>query len=194
VSFWRQVNASVRNCIFWNNEGDDVWGAEAGIVADYCYVSSDPTGTNIGPPQYPDPLFADEAAGDYHLKSKGGRWNPATGRCTIRDAVHSPCIDAGDRNSAWDLEPWPNGSRINLGAYGNTPQASKLFPNPDISGDDCVNVTDLLMVRNQLGKCGSQIAPPWVDVNGDGCVNVTDLLIVRNTLSKGSGCNPAPLP
>jgi hypothetical protein len=26
-----------------------------------------------------DPLFADAAGGDYHLKSQWGRWNPATG-------------------------------------------------------------------------------------------------------------------
>lgn len=35
----------------------------------------------------------------------------------------SPCIDAGD--PAWDynLEPEPNGERIKLGAFGNTPKA-----------------------------------------------------------------------
>jgi len=34
-------------------------------------------------------------------------------------------IDAGDPASAYDNEPAPNGKRVNLGAYGNTPQASK---------------------------------------------------------------------
>jgi hypothetical protein len=35
----------------------------------------------------------------------------------------SPCIDAGDPGSDFSLEPEPDGGRINMGAYGNTPQA-----------------------------------------------------------------------
>jgi hypothetical protein len=35
----------------------------------------------------------------------------------------SPCIDAGDPNSDYSLEPEPNGGRINLGAYGGTVNA-----------------------------------------------------------------------
>jgi hypothetical protein len=41
------------------------------------------------------------------------------------DAVNSPCIDAGDPLSDFLDEPYPNGRRINMGAYGNTSQASK---------------------------------------------------------------------
>ncbi len=36
----------------------------------------------------------------------------------------SPCIDAGDPNSDFGLEPEPDGGRINMGAYGNTPEAT----------------------------------------------------------------------
>ena len=43
----------------------------------------------------------------------------------VVDAVHSPCIDAGDPADGCSLEPLPNGGRINMGAYGNTPEASK---------------------------------------------------------------------
>jgi parallel beta-helix repeat protein len=53
-----------------------------------------------------DPLFADAANGDFHLR---------------RD---SPCIDAGDPITSIGSEPLPNGGRINMGAYGGTPQAS----------------------------------------------------------------------
>ncbi len=35
----------------------------------------------------------------------------------------SPCIDAGDPACDYNLEPEPNGKRINLGAFGNTPNA-----------------------------------------------------------------------
>jgi hypothetical protein len=37
----------------------------------------------------------------------------------------SPGIDAGDPNLPYDNEPWPNGERIDMGAYGNTPQATR---------------------------------------------------------------------
>ena len=56
------------------------------------------------------------------------RWNPAAdgkkGGWKI-DAAHSPAIDAADPASPFNLEPAPNGGRANLGAYGNTAEASK---------------------------------------------------------------------
>jgi predicted secreted protein len=55
----------------------------------------------------------------------------------------------------------------------------------DVNADGCVNVTDLLMVRQNLGATGGSISPPKADVNGDGIVNVADLLTVRNNLGKG---------
>jgi parallel beta-helix repeat protein len=71
-----------------------------------------------------DPFFADPANGDYHLKSQTGRWDPAS-QMWVQDQVNSPCIDGGDPNSAIGSEPEPNGSVINIGAYGGTDQASK---------------------------------------------------------------------
>lgn len=69
-----------------------------------------------------DPLFADAANGDYHVKSAAGRWN---GSAWITDVGTSPCIDAGDPVSPYNNEPEPNGGRVNLGCYGNTAEASK---------------------------------------------------------------------
>jgi beta propeller repeat protein/parallel beta-helix repeat protein len=71
-----------------------------------------------------DPLFADLANGDYHLKSQAGRWHPGS-ETWISDDMTSYCIDAGDPASAIGLEPSPNGAVINMGAYGGTTQASK---------------------------------------------------------------------
>ncbi len=71
-----------------------------------------------------DPLFADSAHMDYHLKSQAGRWNPATGTWVL-DRGTSPCIDAGDPATPVGSEPVPNGGRIDMGAYGGTAQASK---------------------------------------------------------------------
>ena len=69
-----------------------------------------------------DPCFADAASGDFHLKSAAGRWNGTT---WVKDTVTSPCIDAGKTSAAYANEPTPNGNRANMGAYGNTAEASK---------------------------------------------------------------------
>ena len=54
----------------------------------------------------------------------------------------------------------------------------------DVNRDGCVNVADLLSVRNALGKPHSQA--PLQDIVGDGDgVNVADLLYVRNRMGKG---------
>ena len=69
-----------------------------------------------------DPLIYNYTNNDFHLKSECGRWN---GIGWTTDAVTSPCIDAGDPTSEYGNEPSPNGNRINIGAYGNTIEASK---------------------------------------------------------------------
>ena len=70
-----------------------------------------------------NPLFANPENGDFHLKSEYGRWNPNQ-KQWVYDSVTSPCIDAGDPADDYSNEPdYPNG-RINLGAYGNTREAS----------------------------------------------------------------------
>ena len=68
-----------------------------------------------------DPLYANQKNHDYHLKSQGGRWN---GEIWVRDRISSPCIDAGYPASDYSKEPGNNGSRINIGSYGNTEYAS----------------------------------------------------------------------
>lgn len=75
-----------------------------------------------------DPYFVDpsnDVNPDYHLQSwvgsyHGGEWLP--------DALHSTCIDAGAPDPPYNdysYEPNPNGSRVNMGCYGNTGEASK---------------------------------------------------------------------
>lgn len=55
---------------------------------------------------------------------KSGRWNPRRKKW-VKDNVHSPCIDASDPKADFSMEPAPNGGRVNIGAYGNTKEASK---------------------------------------------------------------------
>ncbi|MCE5345416.1 MAG: hypothetical protein LLG13_03885 [Bacteroidales bacterium] len=69
-----------------------------------------------------DPLFAGTT--DFHIRSQGGRWNGTT---WVNDDVTSSCIDAGDPADNYSGEPCPHGNRINMGAYGNTIEASKSF-------------------------------------------------------------------
>jgi len=187
---------SITNCIIWGNtangEGPNLYKTCSPQYS--CIQGGDTSNWNINA----DPLFASPGhwqgdrwiEGDYHLKSQGGRWDPRAEQWVFDD-VTSPCIDAGDPASPWGNEPYPNGGRINMGAYGNTREASKSFPNPDVNGDECVNVADLLIVRNNLGKGspGSTASGLFnADVNRDGIVNVADLLIVRNNLGCGGGC------
>ena len=95
-----------------------------------------------------DPCFADAASGDFHLKSAAGRWNGAT---WVKDTVTSPCIDAGETSAAYANEPTPNGNRANMGAYGNTTEASKSASggstDPSDPGQTCKHTST--EVRNQ---------------------------------------------
>ena len=61
---------------------------------------------------------------DLHIKSPGGYWlNDGT---LVKDAETptSPALDAGEPAAVYDLEPMPNGSRVNMGFYGNSTNAS----------------------------------------------------------------------
>ena len=68
-----------------------------------------------------DPLFADAADGDFHLKSVTGRLE---GTNWVQDASFSPLIDMGRPGDSYGTEPDPNGKRINGGVYGGTAAAS----------------------------------------------------------------------
>jgi len=106
----------ISNCIFWNNANGDLFDC----TAEYSCIEETGTGPgNISSA----PLFADALNGDYHLKSRNGRWDPVS-ETWVKDDNTSPCIDAGD--PAFDPmdEPNPCGGRINMGAYGGTAYAS----------------------------------------------------------------------
>jgi len=108
------------------NVDNDPCFAEPGYWADV----NDPN--IVVEPNDPNSIWVN---GDYHLKSQAGCWD-ANGVSWVKDDVTSLCIDAGDPNSDWTKELWPNGKRINMGAYGGTPQAS-------MSLNDVGNIADL---------------------------------------------------
>ena len=114
----------IRNSIIWGNSGQNVFIDDSfyeGIIL-YSDIQGGYSGQgNINS----NPLFA-SASGDYHLKSSVGRFNPNSGNW-VQDDVNSPCIDAGTPGDTVEHEPCPNGKRINMGAYGDTEQASKNY-------------------------------------------------------------------
>lgn len=114
--------ASIRNNIVWENEMYVEPGVSAGA---YDIRFNNVQGGRPGEGNIEvDPLFADSNRGDYHLKSTAGRWDAQAGAWVI-DEVTSPCVDAGSPADAARDEPYPNGNRVNMGAYGGTGQASK---------------------------------------------------------------------
>lgn len=117
-----------------------------------------------------DPLFADETNGDYHLKSKEGRWNGTT---WVADTFTSPSINAGNPDDEYSEEPSPNGDRINMGAYGNTSEASKGTENapPPVSTDKITFVTEKSVgetIRIALYAAAEDNADVWIDLNNNG--------------------------
>ncbi|MGD8786702.1 MAG: C10 family peptidase [Phycisphaerales bacterium] len=117
-----ESSATLVNCIVWNNASGQIVNDEgASAIITYSDVQDGwPGQGNIDN----DPLFADPSNGDYHLKSRGGRWDPVS-QSWVLDSVTSPCIDAGDPTTSFSLEPVLNGGRVNMGAYGGTTEASK---------------------------------------------------------------------
>ncbi len=117
-------NIKVINSILWDG-GLEIW-SPIGQEIDITYSDIENTYTGIGNINV-NPLFVDEEAGSFHLKSKAGHWDPESPTGWTIDTQHSECIDKGDVSSDFELEPSPNGGRINMGAYGNTEEASKSF-------------------------------------------------------------------
>jgi hypothetical protein len=115
------------NSILWNN-GDDLTGTVA--VAYSLIQTADAFWTNLinGCVLGADPQFGDTT--NCHLKSRAGFYTngyfSGGGWSTNSGVTNNPAIDTGD-TSDFSNEPQPSGHRINLGAYGNTPVASKTF-------------------------------------------------------------------
>jgi len=104
--------------------GHPTWGA-GNIDADPLFADPGHWDDNGTPYDSTDDFWVD---GDYHLKSTVGRWDPSANGglgAWMVDGVNSPCMDAGDPFSDYGNEPQPNGGRVNMGAYGNTLEASR---------------------------------------------------------------------
>ncbi len=184
-------NLTLRNCIVWDNGPSPLadanltdvsycdiqggWPGVGNIDADPCFVGAGRWDAN-GTPDDPNDDFY--VAGDYHLKSRMGRWDPNAAVWTV-DGVTSPCIDAGDPNAAAVNEPYPHGLRVNMGAYGNTPQASLSPDNVGLPGDfDHDARQSFADVGVMAEDWLVQDAPLRADLNLDGRVDFRDLAVL----------------
>jgi hypothetical protein len=197
VYCWFGGNAAIKNSILWANSANNA-GMQIGLMDNgqasitYCDVQGGQTGI-YDPCEHlvwgqgnidANPYFTsfdpngDPNIWDFHLQSAYGRWDQNS-QTWVTDSNTSLCIDAGDPNSDWSSEPWPNGKRINIGAYGGTTQASKNGNPADFNIDNLVNFADF-----------AQIAKQWLaeqtcieDLNNDGEVNFADIhIFVENWL------------
>lgn len=171
-------SVNIRNSILWANQApydsqvavdatssvsinysdvENGWTEGTGIIdTDPCFASFDPNG---------DPNMR-----NFHLQSIYGRWEPNS-QSWVTDSNTSLCIDAGDPNSDWSDEPWPNGKRINMGAYGGTSQASMSGNSADFNIDESVNFADFAEFSDRWSAKESCI----YDLVTDGVVDFMDL-------------------
>ena len=191
----------IDNSIIWNNNAPE--GAEIGVCHMFMSSPENPTltvsysdvkGGQAGAFNFKGtinwqlgnidaaPLFADPCNGDYHLQSTAGRWYPNTQSWVI-DGLTSPCIDAGNPGCPLAAEyEDPNNTRINIGAYGGTAQASKTPANwallADLTNDHKVDSNDQeVFVRYWLDN--GQCIPS--DLNRNESVDFTDFAIFANS-------------
>lgn len=133
-------------------------------------------------------IFADanDTNADLHVKSEVGRWNSNTESWEI-DSETSMCINGGDPSFDYSEELTPNGSRLNLGAYGNTAEASKgnkAPPIADAGPDQYIRDVD-----------GDGLV--FVDLDGSGSLDngtIINYSWVRNGEEIATGVQPTHIP
>jgi hypothetical protein len=204
-------NFIIKNSILWANgngsENAQIYPVFDGMTIDYSCVqgwTGDLGGDgNIGlvpkfvKPGYwiveedawvpVDPIWVE---GDYHLQSEGWRWDWAAERWTYDD-VTSPCIDAGNPADELGEElPFvpidPAGIfganlRVDMGAYGQTDQAS-LAPADqilltDMTNDGATDLEDLLILADRWLRQNYHTfyKARGTDFTRDNMVNLEDL-------------------
>jgi autotransporter-associated beta strand protein len=152
-------NAWVNNSILWQNT-DDVYENVIGSVRLYNSIIGNGDNYQIDGCTDVDPIFAD--INTFHLSSPYGQYTNGffSGGSWVNGVEFSPAIDAGHSASPFSREPDPNGGRVNLGAYGDSPVASKSRPmavrNLAPTGISPISA----ILRGQLDQIGS----PGVDI------------------------------
>ncbi|MEM7392397.1 MAG: right-handed parallel beta-helix repeat-containing protein, partial [Verrucomicrobiota bacterium] len=138
-----------------------------------------------------EPLFVDEAGGNYRLQSTAGHWDNGV---FVNDVNYSPSIDAGDNTGVFDFskETPFNGNRINQGAYGNSAQASRSIVTPYLQANTAndggsLRGTNVVLSWDYLNVFGETVRVNYSTNNGvtwmtiASGVNAEDGMITINT-------------
>ncbi len=181
------------NVIFANQGGNFGDGADISptdIIDNPLFAENGFWDTN-GTTDESDDFWVD---GDYHIKSKAGRWDPNQQRW-VKDSLTGPCIDAGDPNSALTAELWPHGNRVNIGAYGNTAQASWSLSDvgniADLNYDGWVDNKDMALLTGKWLHREFLLAE---DIDRNGYVDLTDLsILLANWQERPMAPKPDPM-
>jgi len=177
---------------FWRNDGGD-FGNNATLgtedfVTDPLFAVEGRWDDN-GTPQPDDDVWID---GDYHLRSQAGRWDP-TARRWVADSETSQCIDAGPEDADYTAELWPHGRRINVGAYGGTPQASMSLSDAehpaDLDHDGLVEPDDLVRLAAMWLAQDDLLAE---DIDRNGAVDFRDFAVLGQVWRGTAPTTPVP--
>jgi len=198
---WSGMGSDVQidNSILWANsagrnnqqtESSQVLGESGDVRLRFCDVQGWSGGLggigNFGE----DPLFVDAAGEDYHLRSRGSRWDGAQERW-VSDSETSPCIDAGNPGSSLGGEPEtvpddPNSTaivnrRIDIGAYGGTAQASIAPPGWTLTADaDNDGRVDWADFARMVANWTQAVTQCEADLTRDGSVDGMDLALLAS--------------
>jgi len=123
------------------------------------------------------------------FQNTAGNWEPNLGVTTGTngnisvdpelDALFQPqlcsaTVDAGDPAASFDLEPQPNGGRVNMGHLGGTANATRTLP--DANGDGIVDGIDILRLAVAFGaSSGGPRFDPAVDFDQNDLNDGADL-------------------
>ncbi|MBN1123724.1 MAG: right-handed parallel beta-helix repeat-containing protein [Sedimentisphaerales bacterium] len=189
--------ATITNCIIWdcptplelaNSPYTEDQGSHATVS--YCNIEGGQAASSVSSNSTltwgqgnieQDPLFADSDNGDFHLKSQYGRYDPLLQQWVF-DGTTSRCIDAGSPDKLdWAKELWPNGRRINMGAYGGTPQAGMSWNTSgniaNTNNDYHVDILDLYQMAEKWLQASPLLS---CDLDRNGKVDSNDFAILAN--------------
>ena len=197
-AFYAESRPALTNCVVWGNEAAvgaqlDISGI-ANVTVSHSLVSVGREDVFVGDDASlawglgnadGDPLLVDPG----HWDDNGTPDDPSDDTFVPGDyslLPGSPCIDAGTNDlPVLYIKTMPD--RIDGDLDGDRVfdiGKAEYLPG-DVNYDGKVNVLDLILVRNSLGRDpASSIEARKADANADGAVNVEDLIFVRGQLGK----------
>ncbi len=194
--YFLATSGAVQDSIFWGNDAvsdgseiaiEEYYGSVSEMDVNYSDVDGGEPGIYVGSGcslgwgngnMVVDPCFVSFDFGsdvndwDFHLQSEYGRWDE-DGETWVTDANTSRCIDGGAPDAGWGEERWPNGKRLNMGAYAGTGRASMSGNPADFNVDGKVDGIDFALLGQEWDMEGDYI----VDLDLDEKVGFGDMRI-----------------